>query len=321
MVPTASHFPFSSFIIKRISDAAFGFAVVQLVGVAERDLFEEDGGVAGDVDVLVGDVDEPEVVVAEGGACTEMEVFVPPVEDVAFGELVGCMVEYLASGVEWVAVEDGHDVLQLVAEASGTAYLVEACACEEAGGVDLVEVPTVEHEVETAVGGLDLNGGEFLFPVGNDSFEFGVDGIDCLSVMRISAQGLMFWCIQAIMFVLHFYDEGHFAFFGGVEGKGEADAFAVGVAEADIGERFGGGEEQLAVVVDGVVNVAHRESVGGLVPFGEEVAGGLLFADAEDEFVYHVELYFPRGVEFVFEFNLVVFLHLVDGHEESHVDV
>ena len=126
--------------------------------------------------ILVGHEDEPEVVVAEGGAGAEMEALVPPVEHIAFGELMGRMVENLAACVCRVAIEDRHDVLQLVAEACGTAHLVEAGTREETRGVDLVEIPAVEHVVESRVGRLHLYGGEFGVPIVDHALELGVDG-------------------------------------------------------------------------------------------------------------------------------------------------
>ena len=121
-----------------VVEAALVLAGKQLVGYAERHLLDEDGGVAGDMHILVGHEDEPEVVVAEGGAGAEMEALVPPVEHIAFGELMGRMVENLAACVCRVAIEDRHDVLQLVAETGGTTHLIEAGAREEARGVDLI---------------------------------------------------------------------------------------------------------------------------------------------------------------------------------------
>ena len=89
-----------------IGDAAFGFAGLEGLALAEGHFLGEDGGVGGDGDVLMGYKEEPEVVVAEGGAGTDFEVLVPPMEDVSFGELVGCVVEDLATGVGGVAVEE-----------------------------------------------------------------------------------------------------------------------------------------------------------------------------------------------------------------------
>ena len=156
--------------------AAFGYAGGKGLGVAEGHLFGEDGGVAGDGDVLVGDEEEPEVVVGEGGAGAE--ACVPPVEDIAFGELVCGVEEDLAASVGGVGVEERHDILELVAETGGAADLVEAGTGEEAGGIDLIEVPAVDHVVEGAVGGFDLDGGEFAVPVVDDAFEFGVDEVE-----------------------------------------------------------------------------------------------------------------------------------------------
>ena len=51
----------------RVADAAFGLAFGQMVAFAEGHRLGEYVVVASDGDVLVGDVDKPQVVVAEGG--------------------------------------------------------------------------------------------------------------------------------------------------------------------------------------------------------------------------------------------------------------
>ena len=164
-------------VLHSVVHAAFGFPRGEGLGVAEGYGLGEDGVVAGDSDVLVGDEEQPQVVVAEGGASAEMQALVPPVEDVAFGELVGGMVENLSTGILRVAVEQRHHVLQLVPEARGAANLVEARAGVEARGVDLVEVPAVQHVVQGAVGRLDLDVAELLVPVGHHAVELGIDRV------------------------------------------------------------------------------------------------------------------------------------------------
>ena len=73
-------------------------------------------------------------------------------------------------------------------------------------------------------------------------------------------------------------------------------------------------------MVDGVVDVAHTEAVGGLVPLGVQVAGRLLLAHAEDELVDHVELHILRLGALVGDAYLVVLLCFVAGHEDTHGD-
>ena len=140
-----------------IVQAALGFARCELIGLTEGNRHTENGVVACDADILVGDVDKPEVVVAEGCACAEVHTFVPPVQNIAFGKLVGSVIQDLPTGIIGIAVEDAHHVLQLVAEASCAAHLIECGTCKQTRGVDLVEIPAVEHIVETGIRRVDLN--------------------------------------------------------------------------------------------------------------------------------------------------------------------
>ena len=159
--------------------AAFGFAWCKLVGLAERYHLGKYRGVARYVYILIGDKYEPEVVVAEGCSGSEMHTCVPPVEYVSFGKLMCGVVDNLSTGIAWVAIKHTHHILQLVAESSGTAHLIETCAGKEARRIDLIEVPAVEHIVETPVGGLDLNLTELFIPEGYNILIFFVDCLYC----------------------------------------------------------------------------------------------------------------------------------------------
>ena len=158
-----------------IVEATFVLARGELVSLAEGHLLREDGGIASDGDILIGDKDKPEVVVGEGGTSTHVETLVPPMEYVAFGELVGRMVENLTTRVSRIGIKHRHNFLKLVAETCGATDLIESGAGKEARGIDLVEVPSVEHVVEGGVGGVDLEGGELVVPIVEDAGEFGVD--------------------------------------------------------------------------------------------------------------------------------------------------
>ncbi len=83
---------------------------------------------------------------------------VPPVLDVALGELpAGGAQEVLARQVR-PDEEEREDVLELIAESVGAARLVVARARPEPAGEVLVEEPAVHEEVEGVVGRRDLDG-------------------------------------------------------------------------------------------------------------------------------------------------------------------
>ena len=62
------------------------------------------------------------------------------------------------------AVDQGHHVLELVAEAVGPAGLVERRPAPDPAGQDLVEQPAIEHQVQRGVGRPDLDGPEDAVP-------------------------------------------------------------------------------------------------------------------------------------------------------------
>ncbi len=63
---------------------------------------------------------------------------------------------------------------KLIAEAERPARLVERRARSEPAAQDLIEQPTVEHQVQGGVGGLDLNGGQYPIPTREHRLERGV---------------------------------------------------------------------------------------------------------------------------------------------------
>ena len=218
------------------------------------------------------------------------------------------MFKDLTTGIVGVAVETAHDILQLVAEAGGAAHLVEAGTGKETGGIDLVEIPAVEHVVERGVGRVDLDDTQFLVPEA-----------DHLVVLLLDVgQGDV--AQRVVGFLLHRDNEGQFVAALWVEGELQSHPFAVGVLQVDSGERLGGGELHPHVAVDFVVDVAYRDAVGVGVPFGVEVASRLLLVQSQHQLVHHVELYRQRLVGFVLDFDLVIFLGTLCRDEETHHD-
>ena len=65
------------------------FAGGERWGFEERNLFVENGRIAGDFDVVGDDVGEPSHIVGAARADAQAGFGVPPVLDVAFGELAG----------------------------------------------------------------------------------------------------------------------------------------------------------------------------------------------------------------------------------------
>src|SRR3546814_16442887 len=84
----------------------------------------------------------------------------PPVEDVAFLELMGGRGQDMAPRRRWIDVQLSEDILELISDAECSACLVEAGAGAHAGADRLVGSPAVDHEVKGRVGWRDLDAAE-----------------------------------------------------------------------------------------------------------------------------------------------------------------
>ena len=88
----------------------------------------------------------------------------PPVLDVALGELAGRGPQQLLPRQVRPCRRQRHDVLELVAEAVRAARLVERRPRPEPAGQRLVEQPAVEQDVHRPVGRPDLDRGHQVVP-------------------------------------------------------------------------------------------------------------------------------------------------------------
>ena len=131
----------------------------------ERHLHVEDGAIAGERDVVRGDERQPHAIVGDVRAHALAVVRQPPVLHVAFGELARGGAQDLLAQQRGPREAQRHRILQLVAETVGAARLVEAGARPGAAGQRLIQQPAIHHDVERAVGRLDLHVAGELVPV------------------------------------------------------------------------------------------------------------------------------------------------------------
>lgn len=89
----------------------------------------------------------------------------PPVEHVALLKLAGSGVQDLVAGDGRLDGEPGQCILELVAEAKGTAGLVKGAAPIEAAGEALVQQPAVEHRVDGGFRRAHLDAPQQVIPV------------------------------------------------------------------------------------------------------------------------------------------------------------
>src|SRR3546814_12922871 len=74
---------------------------------------------------------EPDEIVRTPGPHAPVKGWMPPVEDVAFLELMGGRGQDLAPRCRWIDVQLREDILELISEAECSACLVEAGRSEE----------------------------------------------------------------------------------------------------------------------------------------------------------------------------------------------
>ena len=88
----------------------------------------------------------------------------PPVQHVAFLELVGGVQQQLPAGQRRVVVNQRGGVLQLIAEPERPARLVERRATPQPATQGLIGQPAVDHQVERRTGRLNAYGGQPVAP-------------------------------------------------------------------------------------------------------------------------------------------------------------
>ena len=91
--------------------------------------------------------------------------------DVALGELTRCRAHDLLAQQLRLGVEQGHGILQLIAEPEGPAGLIEATASPHAAREGLIDEPAVGEEVEVRVRRLHVDRAERAVPERPDGFE------------------------------------------------------------------------------------------------------------------------------------------------------
>ena len=84
---------------------------------------------------------------------------------VAFRELARRAQQQVRTYQIGCGVHQGHHVLQLVAKTKGAAGLVEGRACPKPASQNLVQQPSVGHNIQRAVRRLNLHGAQRVLPV------------------------------------------------------------------------------------------------------------------------------------------------------------
>ena len=141
------------------------FLRIDRASLDEGDGLVQDAGVSRGQDVAARRQRQPEIIVRavrpHAPACGR----VPPVLDIPFGKLTGRAKEQMLARQPRFGVDEGHHILQLVAETEGAAGLVVPAARPEAARQGLIQKPAVGQHVEGRIGCFHLDGAERVFPV------------------------------------------------------------------------------------------------------------------------------------------------------------
>ena len=163
------------FVGNRRQEECVALTFIQDGPLEEGDHLVKHRDVAGDLNVMGGDIGEPAAVVGDAGANTAPGLGQPPMLNVAFNELPRRGPEKMLAGDVRPRHAQRHDILQLVAEAIGAARLIEGGSGPYPACQRLVGKPAVEENVQRAVGRLDLNRPKCVIPLPGDVGEHRVE--------------------------------------------------------------------------------------------------------------------------------------------------
>ena len=110
-------------------------------------------------------VGQPEEIVGDPGANAPSRRRVPPVLHISFNELPGRRAEDLLPGELGGGVDEGHDILKLVAKSVGAARLVKRGPGPEPATDHLVQQPSIQEQIEGGIGCVNLDGLEDAIPL------------------------------------------------------------------------------------------------------------------------------------------------------------
>src|SRR4030095_5337560 len=108
---------------------------------------------------------QPQQIIRKPCPYTTSTWWMPPVLDIAFLKLMLTREYDLTTCHLATAVDQGHHVLQLIAETKRTTRLVERGAGPDSTRECLVEEPPIEHRVQRLVRCFDLDGAKQVIPM------------------------------------------------------------------------------------------------------------------------------------------------------------
>src|SRR5258708_30248210 len=104
----------------------------------EGNFFVEHAGVGDARNVTTGHVGQPEKVIGKMSPHTAARRWMPPMLDIAFAELVCGGADQMLAGECRFGMDQGHDILQLVAESISSARLIKTSPAPDTAAQGLI---------------------------------------------------------------------------------------------------------------------------------------------------------------------------------------
>ena len=149
-----------------------GFLVrLDLAAFDERNPFVEHTRVADLLDVAAGGQWQPQEVIGDMSAHAASDRRMPPMLNVSFDKLMGGGSQQMLAHQMRLGMDQGHDVLQLIAEPERAARLVITATSPEAAGQGLIEQPAVDQDIDPRIRRFHINGAQRSLPVMPHAFQ------------------------------------------------------------------------------------------------------------------------------------------------------
>src|SRR5688572_21812597 len=131
---------------RRLEEAVM-LSWLELLAFEERHHLAEDGGVSGCLDIMGDGIGKPCSVVRNSCTHALAGMWQPPMLNIALDELPRRRPEQMLARHRRAHGGERHAVLQLIAEAIGSARLIEGRAGPDAASERLIEEPSVQHDI------------------------------------------------------------------------------------------------------------------------------------------------------------------------------
>ena len=147
------------------------FVRVYRAAFEEMDGFIQHPGVPGAQNVTGRGQRQPKIIIRTMSADASARGRMPPVLDIAFAELTGRAQQQVLAHQARLGVDEGHHVLQLIAETERAPRLVVSASRPQTARQSLIQEPAIGQDIDGLVGCFHMHGAERVLPVLPHGFE------------------------------------------------------------------------------------------------------------------------------------------------------